>query len=166
MFVVIDFGNCIDPAAILLELDRMRGDSPQRREEGQDSTTGASEGLGGGREYPIGIAPTMRAGGNRTGGDRPYGMDVDTSDGLVPIMSATHTLRGEGFDASEDGTGKGTPIAPVAGELAEAGCTDHQIAATTGHKSLSMIQKYSRGASQKVLAKQAQALREQNKNKT
>lgn len=54
----------------------------------------------------------------------------------------------------------------AAGELAEAGCTDHQIAAITGHKSLSMIQKYSRGASQKILAKQAQALREQNKNKT
>lgn len=29
----------------------------------------------------------------------------------------------------------------AAGELAEAGCTDHQIAAITGHKSLSMIQK-------------------------
>jgi integrase len=54
----------------------------------------------------------------------------------------------------------------AAGELAEAGCTYHQIASITGHKSLSMIQKYSRGASQKVLAKQAQALREQNKNKT
>ena len=25
-----------------------------------------------------------------------------------------HTLRGEGFDASEDGTGRGTPIVPVA----------------------------------------------------
>ncbi|MEP2714909.1 hypothetical protein [Pseudophaeobacter sp.] len=54
----------------------------------------------------------------------------------------------------------------AAGELAEAGCTDHQIAAITGHNSLSMIQKYSRGANQKILAKQAQALREQNKNKT
>ncbi len=26
----------------------------------------------------------------------------------------THTLRGEGFDASEDGTGRGTPLIPVA----------------------------------------------------
>lgn len=54
----------------------------------------------------------------------------------------------------------------AAGELAEAGCTDHQIAAITGHKSLSMIQKYSKSANQKRLAKQAQNLREQNKNKT
>lgn len=31
------------------------------------------------------VAPTMRAGGNQTGGDRPYGTDVDTCDSLVPI---------------------------------------------------------------------------------
>lgn len=29
----------------------------------------------------------------------------------------THALRGEGFDASEDGTGRGTPIVPVAGAI-------------------------------------------------
>lgn len=30
----------------------------------------------------------------------------------APIVA--HSLRGEGFDASEDGTGRGTPLAPVA----------------------------------------------------
>lgn len=55
------------------------------------------------------VAPTMRAGGNNTGGDRPYGTDVDTCDSLV-----AHTLRPEGYDASEDGTGRGTPIVPIA----------------------------------------------------
>ncbi|MCA0905161.1 tyrosine-type recombinase/integrase [Ruegeria marisrubri] len=54
----------------------------------------------------------------------------------------------------------------AASELAEAGCTDHQIAAITGHKSLSMVQKYSKGASQKRLAKQAQIKRDQNRNRT
>jgi len=29
----------------------------------------------------------------------------------------THSLRGEGFDASEDGTGRGTPLVPVAGTI-------------------------------------------------
>lgn len=53
-----------------------------------------------------------------------------------------------------------------AGELAEAGCTDQQIAAITGHKSLSMVQKYSKGASQKRLAKEAQSLRERNENRS
>lgn len=32
-----------------------------------------------------------------------------------------HTLRGEGFDASEDGTGRGTPLVPVAVPLQEVG---------------------------------------------
>lgn len=52
----------------------------------------------------------------------------------------------------------------AASELAEAGCTDQQIGAITGHKSFSMIHKYSKGASQKRLAKEAQKLRERNKN--
>jgi DNA (cytosine-5)-methyltransferase 1 len=30
---------------------------------------------------------------------------------VLPVT--THTLRGEGFDASEDGTGRGTPLVPV-----------------------------------------------------
>ncbi len=48
------------------------------------------------------VSPTVRAGGNNTGGNRPMGMDVDTCESLI-IASA---LRGEGFDASEDGTGR------------------------------------------------------------
>jgi DNA (cytosine-5)-methyltransferase 1 len=30
------------------------------------------------------------------------------------LIHTTHTLRGEGFDANEDGTGRGTPLVPVA----------------------------------------------------
>lgn len=55
------------------------------------------------------VAPTLRAGGNQTGGDRPYSTDVDTCDSLV-----AHSLRADGFDAGEDGTGRGTPLVPVA----------------------------------------------------
>lgn len=43
--------------------------------------------------------PTLRANGGDCGGG---------SEGLV-----THTPRGEGFDASEDGTGRGTPLVAV-----------------------------------------------------
>ncbi|GAA0235681.1 hypothetical protein LNAOJCKE_0898 [Methylorubrum aminovorans] len=32
-------------------------------------------------------------------------------------MSVSHALSGEGFDASEDGTGRGTPLIPVAGTV-------------------------------------------------
>jgi len=31
----------------------------------------------------------------------------------TPLIGVAHTLRGRGFDASEDGTGRGTPIVPV-----------------------------------------------------
>jgi len=33
----------------------------------------------------VGVAPTLRAGGNETGGDRPYGTDVDTCDSLIAM---------------------------------------------------------------------------------
>ncbi|MGL6209127.1 MAG: DNA cytosine methyltransferase [Paracoccaceae bacterium] len=30
------------------------------------------------------------------------------------LIAVAHSLRGEGFDASEDGTGRGTPLVPIA----------------------------------------------------
>lgn len=40
------------------------------------------------------------------------------SETLIPtsggVFDVAHSLRGEGFDASEDGTGRGTPLVPVA----------------------------------------------------
>ena len=47
--------------------------------------------------------------------------------------------------------------------LRKLGCTEREIAAITGHKSLTMIQKYSKGASQKRLAITAIGKREHNK---
>ena len=46
--------------------------------------------------------------------------------------------------------------------MTHSGCTDHQIAAITGYKILSMVQKYSKGANQKRLAKEAKTY--ENKN--
>lgn len=40
--------------------------------------------------------------------EKPYG-DNEAREGLL----VAHTLKGEGFDGSEDGTGRGTPIVPV-----------------------------------------------------
>ena len=45
----------------------------------------------------------------------------------------------------------------AARRLAEAGCTAHQIAAVTGHKTLSEVQRYTRAADQEDLARQAVA---------
>lgn len=42
----------------------------------------------------------------------PYG-DHESREGLL-VPDVAHTLRADGFDASEDGTGRGTPLIPVA----------------------------------------------------
>lgn len=93
VFVVGYIGDWRRAAAVLFERHSLSGHPAPRRE--------ARKG--------VAVCPTLRAGGNRTGGDRPPGTDVDTADSLI-----VHSLRGEGFDASEDGTGRGMPPAPVA----------------------------------------------------
>lgn len=45
-------------------------------------------------------------------------------------------------------------------QLAEAGASDAEIAAVTGHKAVAMVQHYRKGAGQKALSKRAQKLRE------
>lgn len=39
-------------------------------------------------------------------------LDAETE--TETLLAVAHTLRGEGYDASEDGSGRGTPIVPVA----------------------------------------------------
>lgn len=117
VFVVGYLGDWRRAAAVLFERHSLSGHPPPRREAREVAPTVPSRRSGGGgldTDFDcdggcVVTAPTLRAGGNRTGGDRPYGTDVDTCDSLV----VAHSLRGEGFDASEDGTGSGTPIVPV-----------------------------------------------------
>lgn len=126
VFVVGCAGDWRGAAAVLSERHSLSGHPAPRREAGEG----------------VAISPTIRAGGNSTGGTRPPGTDVDTADSLIPtaygggntsgpipVAAAlaahgrrqdfevetfiTHALRGEGFDASEDGTGRGTPLVPV-----------------------------------------------------
>jgi DNA (cytosine-5)-methyltransferase 1 len=102
-------------AAVLFEPEGMRGDSPPGREAGQ------------------GVAPTISS---RPTGGGGLGTDFDCDGGLICANSGdvaycitasaqnsldaetetlvAHALRAEGFDASEDGTGRGTPIVPIA----------------------------------------------------
>jgi len=75
------------------------------------------------------VAPTIPS---RSSGGGGLGTDFDCDGGLIPELArcvtsgegkrqdwetctmVAHSLRGEGFDASEDGTGRGTPLVPVA----------------------------------------------------
>jgi DNA (cytosine-5)-methyltransferase 1 len=105
VFVVGHLGDWRPAAAVLFEPHGMQGHPPPRREAGEG----------------VAVCPTLRAGGNSTGGDRPPGTDVDTADSLVVARClttgegkrqdgesctfVTHTLRADGFDAGEDSDG-------------------------------------------------------------
>jgi DNA (cytosine-5)-methyltransferase 1 len=138
VFVVADFGAGADPAAVLFERQGLRGHPPARGEARQgaarDAAAGAgvrgAVGFGGGRvsgpvevgaclaangggqamdfeteTFLVETAPTLPSRSTAGGG---LGTDHDLDGGLI-----AHALRGEGFDASEGGTGRGTPIVPV-----------------------------------------------------
>jgi len=88
VFLVGYLGDWRRAAAVLLEPEGMRGDTAPRRKAGE----------GVARD----VAPSLRAQSNCSHRD-----DSDT------YVAVSHALRGEGVDASEDGTGRGTPIVPV-----------------------------------------------------
>jgi DNA (cytosine-5)-methyltransferase 1 len=121
VFVVGHLGDWRRAAAVLFERESLCWNTPPRRQTGER------------------VAPTVSS---RPTGGGGLGTDFDCDGGLIafgwsntsgPIQIATavnacggigrldfesetfvaHALRGEGFDASEDGTGRGTPIVPV-----------------------------------------------------
>ena len=60
------------------------------------------------------VRPIEKAQNGRGWNDDGTAYTVDTH----ATQGVAHTLKGEGFDASEDGTGRGTPLVPVAQPLA------------------------------------------------
>lgn len=53
----------------------------------------------------VDVAPTMRAGGNSTGGDRPYGTDVDTCDSLAVVHAIQAGALRTNPNSGPDGVG-------------------------------------------------------------
>jgi DNA (cytosine-5)-methyltransferase 1 len=111
VFVVGHLGDWRRAAAVLFERESLLGNPAPSRETGK------------------GIAPTLSA---RTKGGGGLGTDFDCDGGLIAGALCAdshpgsysgqdaytgrlvaHALCGEGFDASEDGTGRGTPLVPV-----------------------------------------------------
>lgn len=77
VFVVVDFGGRVDPAAVLLEPDRLRGDTPPSREAGQRP------------------APTISA---RPTGGGGLGTDFDLDGGLIASTGdVAHRLNAGGM---------------------------------------------------------------------
>jgi DNA (cytosine-5)-methyltransferase 1 len=141
VFVVASAREGFDPAAVLLEFEGLRRDSPPRRETGQDPAACSVSGTDERRSHWDGVEhphPTLNQSFN-TGAigysnqelfsQRGAGLVGEASTGEIShYLNAggmgrqdyetetlvTHALRGEGFDASEDGMGRGTPLVPVA----------------------------------------------------
>ncbi len=113
------------PPEILFESEGVRRDSPPRRKAGKNVTgtlgSRASAGGGLGTDFELDgglVEATQAFGGNNTAGaiDIAACLNAHGGSGSMDFETETfvaHTLRAEGFDASEDGTGRGTPIVPV-----------------------------------------------------
>jgi DNA (cytosine-5)-methyltransferase 1 len=129
VFVVADFGEGADPAAVLFERQGVSGNTPPRREAGEGTAgtiSARTQGGGGlGTDFEFGGGLIGYGGGNTSGpidvatAQTAHGqrLDFDTETFIA------HSLRGEGFDASEDGTGRGTPIIPIDMRQASRGAT-------------------------------------------
>jgi len=141
VFAVLDTGNWTDRPPVLLEPDSLRGDSAPRRGQGEGITstltagTGSSSGPGmrAGCDGGSGlIQHTLGYGGGRTSGEievaaclTAKGMRIDFEVETFLVQPVAHTLRAGGFDGSEDGTGRGTPL--IAFDCKAAGDTGMSI---------------------------------------
>ena len=126
VFVVGYLGDWRRAAAVLFERHSLSGNPAPRREAGQKPAPTISArptgGGGLGTDFDLDGGLIQAFGGNNTSGA------VDVAAALAALAAhggpmgrmdfasetfIAHSLRGEGFDASEDGTGRGTPLVPV-----------------------------------------------------
>jgi len=103
VFVVGYFGDWRRAAAVLFERHSLSGNTPPRRETGEIVAALTANGVGTcGADDNQGQAGHLISHCLNAGGMRRQDYETET---LI-----AHALRGEGFDASEDGTGRGTPL--------------------------------------------------------
>jgi DNA (cytosine-5)-methyltransferase 1 len=123
VFVVASARTGLDPAAILFEFDGVRRDIAPSRQAGEGTAAGTLRCTDGGSDVDHAraghvqpVVGTLTASFGRLLG--ASGQDADHGHShLVRCITGdiTHTLKAEGFDASEDGTGRGTPMVPFHG---------------------------------------------------
>jgi len=128
VFVVGHLGNWQRAAAVLFERHSLSGHPAPRREAGKRVAKTVTASLGtGGPDYEtkeligefdyenlpaITQAHHQVAFGEYVNDDTSSAMKQRDYKDATDLV--THSLRAEGFDASEDGTGRGTPLVPVA----------------------------------------------------
>ncbi|WP_147200771.1 Dam family site-specific DNA-(adenine-N6)-methyltransferase [Pantoea sp. CCBC3-3-1] len=124
VFVVSSARHDIDPAKILFEFDGVRRNSPPSRESRQAVAALTANGVGAcgadDNQAQAGHLIAAFGGGNCSGQLdvaaclTARGQRIDFEVETFAVQSATgqisHALTAEGFDASKDGTGRGTPV--------------------------------------------------------
>ena len=123
VFAVLDVGDWASRPPILLEPDSLRRDSSPSREAGEVAPTIPSRRASGGglgtdfdcdggliARPHADLSPALKARDSKG----PSSDGDGDGDGAILVPMVAHSLRGEGFDASEDGAGRGTPLVPVA----------------------------------------------------
>ncbi|MHA8112645.1 Dam family site-specific DNA-(adenine-N6)-methyltransferase [Kosakonia cowanii] len=126
VFVVASARAGFDPAEVLFEFDGVRRDTPPSRSTGKAVAALTARGVGtcgaddnqaqAGHLQPVvgAISANSFTGG---AGGRPEGAAAGH---FIPYVQGcngevSHTLKGEGFDGSEDGTGRGVPVVAFGG---------------------------------------------------
>jgi len=104
VFVVGYLGDWRPPAAVLFERACLSGHPAPSREAGAIASALTADGLGGGGPDDNLAQANHVVAALLTG--KPYA-DNEAQDTKLIV---THSLRADGFDASEDGTGRGTPL--------------------------------------------------------
>jgi DNA (cytosine-5)-methyltransferase 1 len=118
VFVVGHLGDWRRAAAVLFERHSLSGNPAPRREAGPSVAALTANGVGDcGADDNQGQAGHLIQTFDRQSsgeyGSEPVASTVSARDYKCASDLIAHTLKGEGFDASEDGTGWGTPIVPV-----------------------------------------------------
>ena len=118
VFVVANARDWRRAAAVLFERHSLSGHPAPRREAGEGTapTLDVRAGRSGETTFHTsgGLIPSLA---NTLTARMHKGINTTCDEGqtLIPMAAdVAHTLRGEGFDASEDGTGRGTPLVPIA----------------------------------------------------
>jgi len=148
VFVVGHLGDWHPAAAVLFEPESLLGDTAPRREAGERIARTLTHGVdSGGKGGYAGrrredddnlVAFCLNAHAGRIDGEsetfiahslrgRSQPSHREDSDTYV-----AHTLRADGFDAGEDGTGRGTPIVPAQMEISIANLPDPARGRTPG----------------------------------
>ena len=109
VFVVGCLGDWRSAAAVLFERDSLQGNPAPSRITGKGAAKCLTRGANQRLDFETEDFVTTGTLSSRSTGGGGLGTDFECAGGLI-----AHTLKGEGFDASEDGTGRGTPLVPVA----------------------------------------------------